>query len=75
MSTASLDNIEARLRYLAGKFTGLEMGHRLPPEDHGASRTLGVTFVNERGEDIDVGEELLEIADEVAMLSLPKVRR
>jgi hypothetical protein len=64
-----------RLRRLAGKFTGTEMGHRLPPGDHGSARTLGVTFVNDRGEDIDVGDELLEIADQIGMLTLPVVRR
>jgi hypothetical protein len=51
------------------------MGHRLPPGDHGSARTLGVTFVNDRGEDIDVGDELLEIADQIGMLTLPVVRR
>lgn len=68
-----LAHIERRLRALAAKFTGTEMGHRLPKDDHGSSRSLGVTFVNDAGEDVDVGEELLDIADEIAMRSLPKV--
>jgi hypothetical protein len=71
----TLDEIEMRLRTLAGKFTGVEMGHRLPPSDHGAARSLGITFVNDRGEDCDVGDELLEIADQIGMLSLPTITR
>jgi len=67
----TLDEIEGRLRTLAGKFTGVEMGHRLPPNDHGSARTLGVTFVNDRGEDMDVGDELLELADQIGMLNKP----
>jgi hypothetical protein len=51
------------------------MGHRLPPSDHGAARSLGITFVNDRGEDCDVGDELLEIADQIGMLSLPTITR
>lgn len=69
----TLDEIEARLRSLAGKFSGAEIGRRLPPTDHGSARTLGVTFVNDEGVDLDVGDELLSIADSVAMLSLPVV--
>lgn len=65
--------IEQRLRDLAACFTGTRMSHRLPKRDRQSSRDLGVTFVDlETGEDKDVGEELLAIADEIAMLTLPK---
>lgn len=68
-----LDRIESRLRALASKFTGTAMEGRIAPDDHASWQLLSVAFVNERGEAIDVGDELLSIADDVAMLGLPKV--
>lgn len=60
--------IEIKLRLLASKFTGTEISHRLPESDHGSARTLGITFVDSNGNDIDVGEYLLDLADEIAMI-------
>ncbi len=73
MSTELAGRIEARLRSLAAKFSGVEMGHRLPKSDHGSARSLGVTFVNGDGVDVDVADELGEIADMVSELSMPIV--
>ncbi len=65
--------IERRLRDLAAKFTGTAMSHRLPTGDHGAARELVVSFLDDKGSPQDVGDELLSIADDVAMLDGPKV--
>ena len=70
MSTPSPSraDIERRLRTLAAKFTGTAMGDRLAYGDHGASRELVISFLDDVGHAHDVGEELLDLADDVALL-------
>ncbi len=72
----NLDAIEQRLRDLAAKFTGTAMSHRLPKDDHGTATYIQVLFIDdETGTAHDLGDELLSIADDVAMLTGPQVVR
>ncbi len=74
--TVSVTAIERRLRDLAAKFTGGAMSHRLPRDDHGTATYIQVLFIDdETGTAHDVGDELLSIADDVAMLTGPQVVR
>jgi hypothetical protein len=68
------DRIIYRIRTLASYFTGTRMESHVKPEYRGSRRLLGVTFVDDHGVDVDVSDELLEIADALAQLDGPKVR-
>ena len=70
----AIRSIEGRLRLLAAKLSGVEMGHRLSAGDHGPARYVVIEVVQEDGTTVDLSEDLLDLADEVAQLEWPRVR-
>lgn len=69
----SLNDVEGRLREIAGILNGRRnvRGGLVKKGENGPRRTIGISIVNDDGMDLDLADELLELADDIAQTGRP----